>query len=163
MRIPRGTRSFWWLQLAGWGGYGLATFLTFLTTVEPERWWGLFQFKGIVRPAAGIAVSSLLAIGYRRLDEGPAIVAGSVTGSIAGGFAWYVLSGATMSAVRGGAAPLIVWENVPHGLPEYVFVMLAWSAAFFGIVEWRRSRRRERAALEAEARATEARLRTLAS
>lgn len=163
MTGTRGTRSFWLLQAVGWGAYGLATFLTFLTTVEPDRWWGLFQFKALVRPAAGIAVSSLLAVGYRRLDGGPAILAGSVAGSVAGGLAWYALSVAGIRAVRGGSGPWIDWSSVAHALPEYVFVMLAWTAAFFGIVEWRRSRQRESAALAAEARASEARLRALAS
>lgn len=163
METDGGPRSFWLVQLAGWGAYGLATFLTFLTTVDPERWWGLFQFKALVRPAAGIAVSAALVPFYRRLDRDAAVIGGAVLGSVAAGFAWYVAAAAGIRAIRGGEGPLIDWARLPHAIPEYVFVMLAWSAAYFGVRVWRRSRERERAALEAEARATEARLRTLAS
>lgn len=163
MAIDRATRSFWLLQLAAWGFYGLATFLTFLTSVDPSGWWGLFLFKAVARPAAGVTVSSVLALFYRRLDEGgrsgPTIAAGAVLGSLLAAPAWYALAQVLIRPAR-PAGPLIAGP-APHALLEYVFVLLAWSAAFFGVRAWRRSGERERQALEAEARATDARLRAL--
>lgn len=164
MRRDRGTRAFWLLQLGGWGFYGVATFLTFLTSVEPDRWWGLFQFKAIARPVAGIAVSSALALGYRELDEDRpgTIAAAVVAGAVVGGVAWYAASSLVVGVLRPPAGPISLWPTAPHAALEYVFVMLAWGAAFFGVRAWRRSRERERRALEAEARASEARLGMLA-
>lgn len=164
MTIDRGTRAFWLLQVAGWGFYGLATFLTFLTSVEPAVWKGLFAFKAIARPAAGIVVSSPLALVLSAAEArgGAAVAVSAALGSTVAAVAWYALSVVILrTLVPGTAAGL--WPEDLHGMWEYVFVMLAWSATFLGVRSWRRSRERERQALEADARATEARLGLLAA
>lgn len=162
--LDRDMRAFWLLQLAGWGFYGLATFLTFLTSVEPQGWQWLFLFKAVIRPSVGIAVSSALALVLRAAETrgGAAVAATAVLGSLIGAVAWYLTSRLLFVFSRGESVPSL-WPENPHGLWEYVFVMLAWSASFLGVRAWRRSRERERRALEAEARATEARLGLLAA
>lgn len=164
MTTHRGIRTFWLLQLAVWGFYGLATFLTFLTSVEPEAWRGLFLFKAVARPVAGIAVSSLLALVLREAEgHGGGVVAmTAVAGSAAAAPVWYAGSRLLTGALRGEPS-LVLWPGNPHVLLEYVFVMLAWSASYLGVRAWRRSRERERHALEAEVQATEARIGLLAS
>lgn len=164
MTIHQDWRAFWLLQVAGWGFYGLATFLTFLTSVEPDAWRGLFLFKAVARPVAGVGVSSLLALILRKAESfgGGAVAAATVIGSVVAAMGWYAGSALLAAALRGLPAPTL-WPAGPQGLLEYVFVMLAWSASFLGVRAWRRSRERERRALEAEVQATEARLGLLAS
>ncbi len=51
---------------------------------------------------------------------------------------------------------------MPRSILEFVFAFLVWSAAYFGVLVWRRSQEREREATEARRLAQEAQLQMLA-
>ncbi|MFW6084757.1 MAG: sensor histidine kinase [Gemmatimonadota bacterium] len=165
-RVPEfRSRTFWLLQVAGWGAYGLSSFLTVLPGADPADRGLVFAFKAVIRPLSGIVVSGVLLMalhrfGRRRIDrKGLLPVIGM---SVVAGLAWSLLANVLVHPLRPPGNPVIDWAHYPGFAPDYVFVMLAWSACYF----WLRNRQAaldgEREALEAHARARDAQLHMLA-
>src|SRR5215216_5732361 len=167
MRALSSRAWFWIAQIGGWGAYASSLFLTFLPSMEPGRRVAVFVNKEL-RAVVGIVVSLGLLWLYRRVVPEPAVngrvgvIALAV--SIAAGIAGYFAHAALMVGI--GLQPsfdiFLEPATMPRSILEFVFAFLVWSAAYFGVVVWRRSQEREREAAEARRLAQEAQLQMLA-
>jgi hypothetical protein len=157
---------FWVAQVGGWIAYASALFLTFLPSMEPGRRLAVLANKEL-RAVVGIALSLGLLRLYRRVVPEPEVngrvVAVALVASVATGIAGYFLHAAIMVGV--GLQPsfaVFLDVTAPRSILEFVFAFLVWSAAYFGVLIWRRSQEREREAIEARRLAQEAQLQMLA-
>lgn len=135
--------------------------------MEPARRVGVFLNKEL-RAVVGIVVSlGLLGI-YRRIvpepEFGGRLAFTVVAMSIVAGVVGYFVHAVAMVGI--GLVPsfdlFLDPTTMPRSILEFVFAFLVWSAAYFGVVVWRRSQEREREAVEARRLAQEAQLQMLA-
>jgi hypothetical protein len=157
---------FWVAQVGGWIAYASALFLTFLPSMEPGRRLAVLANKEL-RAVVGIVLSLGLLRLYRRMVPEPEVngrvVAMALVASIVTGIAGYFLHASIMVGV--GLQPsfaIFLDVTAPRSILEFVFAFLVWSAAYFGVLIWRRSQEREREAIEARRLAQEAQLQMLA-
>jgi two-component system, LytTR family, sensor kinase len=159
--------AFWLAQVGGWTAYASSLFLTFLPSMEPGRRLAVFANKEL-RALVGIVVSLGLFWLYRRVVTEPemsgrvALIA--LVASVAAGFVGYFAHAALIVAVglQPSFAIFLDPTSMPRSILEFVFAFLVWSAAYFGVLVWRRSQEREREATEARRLAQEAQLQMLA-
>ena len=161
------SRWFWVAQLGGWIAYASSLFLTFLPAMEPGRRVAVFINKEL-RAVVGIMVSLGLLVLYRRVVPQPEVSLRSaliaVAASVGAGITGYFAHAALMVGI--GLQPsfdiFLEPTTLPRSILEFVFAFLVWSAAYFGVMVWRRSQEREREAVEARRLAQEAQLQMLA-
>src|SRR6476660_3850306 len=154
-------------QIGGWVEYASSLFLTFLPGMEPGRRVAVLLNKEL-RAVVGIVLSLGLLRLYRRLTPEPEVsgrVAGiALVASVLTGIAGYSLHAAIMVGIglQPSFASFLDPTTAPRSILEFVFAFLVWSAAYFGVLIWRRSEEREREAMEARRLAQEAQLQMLA-
>ena len=161
MRALSSRTWFWIAQVGGWGAYASSLFLTFLPSMEPGRRVAVFINKEL-RAVVGIVLSLGLLWLYRRVVPEPdvsgrvAVVA--LVASVAMGVAGYFTHAALMVGIGLQPSFAIFLEptTMPRSILEFVFAFLVWSAAYFGVLVWRRAQEREREAMEARRLAQEA-------
>lgn len=159
------SRTFWLLQMAGWTAYGVSSFLTVLPAAAPADRGMVFLFKAVIRPLTGILISCglLLAFRYARGERaGRGALLPVLAMSAVAGLLWSVAANALAHPLRPPGSPVVDWAHYLDFAPEYVFVMLAWSACYFWLRNRATAREKEREALEARSGARDARLRMLA-
>lgn len=163
-RLAAGRSPFWTLQALGWTAYGVSTYLATLPDLREGRYLLVLAFK-VVRTAIGFGASLLLRLAVRRAERAgaraPLLAAVAVTASALLGVAWLLLYRQATAPFRPPDLPSIPWPAIPRAALDHAFVLLAWSAAFFGVRMYGRVHREERRALEAANRAREAELRML--
>jgi sensor histidine kinase YesM len=158
---------FWIAQVGGWVAYASALFLTFLPSMEPGRRGAVFVNKEL-RAVVGIALSLGLFWLYRRIVREPEVSLRvglvALVVSVATGIVAYFVHAWLMIAVglQSSMAIFLDHTTMPRSILEFVFAFLVWSAAYFGVLTWRRSQEREREAVEARQLAQEAQLQMLA-
>jgi len=142
---PLSSRTWFWIaQIGGWGAYASSLFLTFLPSMEPGRRVAVFVNKEL-RAVVGIVLSLGLLWLYRRVVPEPevngrlglvALVVSVVTGII-GYFAhaWLMIA----IGLQPSMAIFLEPTTMPRSILEFVFAFLVWSAAYFGVLIWRRS------------------------
>jgi two-component system, LytTR family, sensor kinase len=162
------SRSWFWIaQVGGWGAYASALFLTFLPSMEPGRRVAVFVNKEL-RAVVGIGLSLGLLWLYRRIVPEPEVSVrlglAALVVSVATGILGYFVHAWLMIAVGLQPSMAIFLEptTMPRSILEFVFAFLVWSAAYFGVLTWRRSQEREGEAVEARQLAQEAQLQMLA-
>jgi two-component system, LytTR family, sensor kinase len=159
--------AFWLAQVGGWTAYASSLFLTFLPAMEPGRRLAVFVNKEL-RALVGIVVSLGLLWLYRRVvadgEVSGRVAAIALAASIVAGIVGYFAHAALMVGVGLQPSFAIFLEptTLPRSVLEFVFAFLVWSAAYFGVLVWRRSQEREREAAEARRLAQEAQLQMLA-
>ena len=167
MRALSSRTWFWIAQIGGWTAYASSLFLTFLPAMEPGRRVAVFINKEL-RAVVGIVLSLGLLWLYRRVVPEPevgvraamiALVASVLTG-VAGYFAHAALM--VGIGLQPSFAIFLEPTSMPRSILEFVFAFLVWSAAYFGVLVWKRSQEREREAVEARRLAQEAQLQMLA-
>ena len=165
---PLSSRTWFWIaQIAGWTAYASSLFLTFLPSMEPGRRVAVLINKEL-RAVVGIVLSLGLLWFYRRMTAEPEmsgrVGAIALVASIVTGVAGYFAHAALMVGIGLQPSFAIFLEptTMPRSILEFVFAFLVWSAAYFGVVGWRRSQEREREAVEARRLAQEAQLQMLA-
>lgn len=165
---PASSRTWFWVaQVGGWGAYASSLFLTFLPAMEPGRRVAVLINKEL-RAVVGIVVSLGLLQLYRRAVPDPVVTPRlaliAFVASVVAGIAGYFAHAAIMVGI--GLQPSFVIfldpTSAPRSILEFVFAFLVWSAAYFGVLIWRRSQEREREAVEARRLAQEAQLQMLA-
>ena len=145
---------FWIAQVGGWVAYASALFLTFLPSMEPGRRGAVFLNKEL-RAVVGIALSLGLFWLYRRIVREPEVSLRvglvALVVSVATGIVAYFVHAWLMIAVglQSSMAIFLDHTTMPRSILEFVFAFLVWSAAYFGVLTWRRSQEREREAVEA--------------
>jgi two-component system, LytTR family, sensor kinase len=158
---------FWVAQIGGWVAYASSLFLTFLPGMEPGRRLAVLLNKEL-RAVVGIVLSLGLKRLYQRVAPEPEVsgrVAGiAVLASLAAGVAGYFLHAGIMVGIglQPSFAIFLDRTTAPRSILEFVFAFLVWSAAYFGVLIWRRSEERKREAAEARQLAQEAQLQMLA-
>ena len=152
--------AFWAAQTIGWASYSLILFLTYLPSLTPAQRLPLLMNKGSRAPFA-LAASLVLRELYRwlrRRGAGLAVLGvAMVVGCLVFGSAVFAAHRATMFAL--GLLPAGIPFFDPHGtlrtIVEFAFALVAWSAAYFGVVFWQDAERREREVTQARADAVE--------
>lgn len=135
--------------------------------MEPGRRVAVFVNKEL-RALVGIVVSLGLLWLYRRIVSEPEVsgrvAAIAVVASLVAGLVGYFAHAALMVGIGLQPSFAIFLEptTMPRSILEFVFAFLVWSAAYFGVLVWRRSQEREREATEARRLAQEAQLQMLA-
>jgi len=167
MRALSSRGWFWVAQIGGWVAYASSLFLTFLPGMEPGRRVAVLLNKEL-RAVVGIVLSLGLLRLYRRLTPEP-VVSGRVAAialiaSLVAGIAGYFVHATIMVGIglQPSFAVFLDPTTAPRSILEFVFAFLVWSAAYFGVLVWRRSEQREREAAEARRLAQEAQLQMLA-
>lgn len=152
---------FWWLQIGGWGLFGIYTFLPNFTSRFSSR----FALFGAAYLGLGFTASLLLRHVYRGRPSGTPLTAGLVA------------KGLLISFLYGGSWTLLVFifdrgdpasrrwrELIVSGvirITSATFILLTWSALYFGIKYWQEAQAHKERALAAAALAHEAQLQML--
>jgi two-component sensor histidine kinase len=158
---------FWIAQVGGWVAYASSLFLTFLPGMEPGRRVAVLLNKEL-RAVVGILLSLGLLRLYARVTPEPEVsgrvAAVALLASLVTGIAGYFVHAAIMVGIglQPSFAIFLDPTTAPRSILEFVFAFLVWSAAYFGVLIWRRSQEREREATEARRLAQEAQLQMLA-
>ena len=152
--------AFWTAQAVGWASYSLILFLTYLPSLAPGQRLPLLLNKGSRAPFALLASLVLRELyrWLRRRGAGLVVIGGvALVACVALGAAVFVAHRATMVGL--GLLPRGVPFVDPHGTPrtivEFAFALIAWSAAYFGVVFWQDAEQREREATHAREAAAE--------
>ena len=167
MRALSSRGWFWVAQIGGWVAYASSLFLTFLPGMEPGRRVAVLLNKEL-RAVVGIVLSLGLLRLYRRITPEPEVsgrvAAIALAASVVTGIAGYFAHAAIMVGIglQPSFAIFLDATTAPRSILEFVFAFLVWSAAYFGVLTWRRSQEREREAMEARRLAQEAQLQMLA-
>ncbi len=157
------------LQVAVWGLYGVAYYLT----LRPHQPFADLLWKQtLIATGGGLLLSTALGTlywtaGLRRrtlLWQGLAIVAGGV----ATGLLWYQAKTWGVDWVNPFIAPVVGVTalrpgegSILSGVAAFPIVMLAWSGLYLGLAQWYAQQRQERRLLRADAEAQRAQLRML--
>jgi len=149
---------FWTLQLIGWACYAMLSVSAKIGEGAPASW--VFFYLDVA--AAGIVVTSLLRLGYRKVWQWPmprrAIAAGGM------------LLAATFVQMNVFVALLPYFcndcdfPNLFHYIwyfASMLYLLLSWSGLYFGIKSSRQLQQQKEAALKAQAMAHEAQLKML--
>jgi signal transduction histidine kinase len=157
------------LQLAGWGLYGVAYYLT----LRPHQPFADLLWKQTaIATGSGLLFSTLLGALFwtLRLRRRRPVIQALVlpAAGVATGLLWYQVKAWGVDWVDPFVAPVVGAAavgpgegSILSGIVAFPVVMLAWSGLYLGLVQWREQRRQERRVLEADAEAQRARLRML--
>ncbi|WP_193165582.1 sensor histidine kinase [Microbulbifer hainanensis] len=153
--------QYWALQLAGWGGYTLLTFVGSFFWVE-NHW--LHSGYITVATASGVALSEVMRRGFRRLwDKPPAV-------RLFGSLAVVILAAVLWAAIKFGGS---LWLYGKQGDDEHPLVLavywfsysfmllMTWTALYYGIKYYQASLTQQEKALRAESMAHQAKLKML--
>jgi two-component system, LytTR family, sensor kinase len=156
---------FWTLQFCGWGAFGFSMFMATLVWVpigEAALIKGVFTSIGLFFSLPLRAINQHL---YRRNLTLPKIIAVSAGCVYILGTLWTVCFHLTMEVIsdwsRGLPFEIGKWSALFNGALYHVFVLLAWSALYFGIKYYRDLQAQTARALKAESLAHQAQLRAL--
>jgi len=154
-------RLFRLAQLAGWGTYGLSLFLTFLPSIPPSE-APLYLLAKLGRAGLGLLASLGLLRVYRGLRARgatlPAVLFAALASCAVLGALWMIAYDQVITKPLLGHREAFDWAGLPRGTIDYGFVLLTWSAIYFGVVHWQTSVEQSRRAREAELRLREAQL-----
>lgn len=157
--------AFWLLQAIGWSGYFLAQVVA--TLFYPEG-FGSPKLAGYVNvlllaACSGFALSSLLRLAYRRVrDRPPATVVLTVlAGVYLAALAWRLFINGGYVVYMDEADMLTPWHRMFSGVLISTYLLLCWSALYFGIYYYETMQREREATLEATALAQEAQMKML--
>jgi len=157
------------LQLAGWGLYGAAYYLT----LRPHQPFADLLWKQTaIATGSGLLFSTLLGALFwtLRLRRRRPVIQALVlpAAGVATGLLWYQVKAWGVDWVDPFVAPVVGAAalgpgegSILSGIAAFPVVMLAWSGLYLGLVQWIEQRRQERRVLEADAEAQRARLRML--
>ena len=156
--LTRTGRSFWTLQIIGWACYAILSFSAKAGEGAPLS-WAIFYF-GVA--ASGIAVTSVLRLGYRSVWQWP------MPRRAFGAAGMLLLATFVQMNVYVGLLPYFCndcdFPNLFHYIwyfASMLYLMLSWSGLYFGIKSSGQLQEQKEAALKAQAMAHEAQLKML--
>jgi hypothetical protein len=156
---------FWVAQLGGWAAFGLSTFLTLLPALPASERPAMLAAK-LLRAAVGLGASLLLRALYRALRRRgvgwSATMVAALVACTALGSAWLLVYRLCVAPLLLTSVPPFGPALFPRAALDLVFVLLAWSAAYFGVLHWLTAQAEAREAAEARHLARDAQLRMLA-
>jgi two-component system, LytTR family, sensor kinase len=157
--------SFWALQALGWSAYFIAQYVSAL--VNPERMdpAALSAYIDVLVVAAlsGFVLSSLLRYAYRRVrDRSPTVVVVTVLLLVyAAALVWRVSINGAYVVFMNQHEMLDNWARIITGAVISTYLLLSWSALYFGIYYYESVQREREATLRAKALAQEAQMKML--
>jgi LytS/YehU family sensor histidine kinase len=155
--------TFWTVQLIGWSAFGINNYLTTAPDLLEFEKLPVFSIK-VAFGALGFGFSSLLYALYvhlaSRLQDTAKLVVLAVLACFFSGFAWHLVYRLALPPPFGGVQVIAQFTFFVEAVNNIV-VLLAWSAAYFGLKFWHDSRIQEQAAVEAKALAKDAQLKAL--
>lgn len=157
--------TFWALQAIGWTGYFLSQFISMLFYPEKmssEKAVGFLYVLGIAA-GSGFVISSLLRLAYRRVrDRSPNVVVPAVVLLVyAAAMLWRLFINAGYVAFMDEFEMLTPWHKMFSGVLISTYLLLCWSALYFGIYYYELMQREREATLKATALAQEAQMKML--
>ena len=157
--------SFWVLQAIGWSGYLLAQIVSALFYPEkmgPEKLTG-YVYVLVVAALTGFVLSSLLRYAYRRVRERrPAVVAVTVFVLIyVAALIWRLFINEAYVVFMGDSEIFSGWAHRFSGALISSYLLLSWSALYFGIYYYESVQREREATLRATSLAQEAQMKML--
>ena len=157
--------SFWTLQALGWSAYFIAQYVSAIISPEHLEPAGLARYTRvlIVAAASGFLLSSLLRYAYRRVrDQPPAVVVVTVLLLV------YVTALAWRVCINGAYVVFMNEHEMLDSLARIfvtafisTYLLLCWSALYFGIYYYEAGQRAREATLRAESLAREAQMKML--
>ena len=164
-RIEIKRPRFWVLNMGGWIAYGVLIYLTHLPTAAREGYLLKLLFVKGVRTGIGFCLSLVMRLIYKQgLSRSSSFVQIGVTTlvcSVTCGCLWlalYTLLGWVLDPVAFSLKP---WVQYPREALDYSYVLLGWSALYFGIEYWVNLQQQQQDALKASALANQAQLEML--
>jgi two-component system, LytTR family, sensor kinase len=161
-RLKNRTSLFWSLQFLGWGSYGLSMFLGALPHFPTVK---LALIHKAVFVGLGFLISLALRLIYKQLWKRsfsfPAITITAIFGSYLFGLIWAVSFNVTRWALNEMDLSKLRWYDYFNGALNYCFVLLAWSALYFGIRHYQDLQTQKERTLKANALAHQAQLQML--
>jgi len=157
--------SFWALQALGWSAYFLAQYVSAL--VNPERMdpaeLSAYIDVLVVAALSGFMLSSLLRYAYRRVrDRSPTVVVVTVLLLVyTAALIWRVLINGGYVVFMNHHEMLDSWARILTGAVISTYLLLSWSALYFGIYYYESVQREREATLRAQALAQEAQMKML--
>ena len=119
-----------------WATYGVVHYAASIPAILPEEREAIAIAKAI-RAVTGLLISSGLVPLLRSQRDSRRAALGMVAGSaaIAAGFVWMFLDRVFLVAIASSIRLTIPWERFVHGMDlDYLFVMIAWVAAYAGLM-----------------------------
>jgi two-component system LytT family sensor kinase len=156
-RIP----LFWLLQIGGWAAYGLAQFLTTLPYLKLRD---VLVYRGVITASSFAASFVLLVLCrqlWRRQTSWAISLLTTVGCSCVLGFLCSVAAVVAEDSFGRTPASSFKWSSPLGGALGAGFVLVAWSALYFGVKYYQALEAERRRTLAAEALAHEAELRAL--
>jgi two-component system LytT family sensor kinase len=157
---------FWLLQLTGWAAYGLMIYITFLPVLPSEAsMLRLLQVKA-VRSLFGFCLTLILHRIYKlcranSLGFGQIALAVFLCSAVFG-YVWVVCGNFYAWLLNPAGFRLNeVLTRAPREALDYSYILLTWSALYFGIKYWQDSQNERERGLKAEALAHQAQLEVL--
>ncbi len=154
--------AFWALQVLGWSAYFLAQFVPWLFYTGEHD---LARFDRVLGIAAvtGLLVSSLLRLVWRRIrDRPPRVVVPTVLGLVfVAALAWRFVINVAQVEFMSKHEMLDSWLSMFAGALISTYLLLCWSALYFGIYYYESMQRERVATLRATALAQEAQVKML--
>jgi hypothetical protein len=157
---------FWTLQLLGWGAYGLMIYITFLPVLPAEGGKLRLLHVKLVRTIIGFGLTVVLHRIYKHVwARNPSfrtIALVALSGSVLFGCFWFVLSNFYAWLLNPAGFQFEgLLSRSPRDTLDYSYVILAWSASYFGIKYWQDLQAEKERALRASALAHQAQLEML--
>ena len=157
--------AFWVLQLIGWTGYFIAQFVSALFYPEkigPAKLTG-YAYVLVVAALSGFVLSSMLRYAYRRVRERrPAVVAFTVFVLIyVAALVWRLFINGAYIEFMDETEMFGGWARRFSGALISSYLLLSWSALYFGIYYYESAQREREATLRATTLAQEAQMKML--
>jgi signal transduction histidine kinase len=157
--------AFWLIQLIGWSGYYLAQLVSGLFYPEkmtPEKTIA-WAYVLAVAALTGFALSSLLRLVYRRIrDRPPSTVVPTVLISVyLAALTWRLFINGGYVVFMGEHDMLTPWHRMFSGVLISTYLLLCWSALYFGIYYYEAMQKERETVLKATALAQEAQMKML--
>jgi hypothetical protein len=154
---------FWLLQVSGWAAYGLMIYITFLPVLPAEGSPLRLLHVKAVRALIGFSLTLILHRIYklcRANSLGFAHIALAVLlSSVVFGYVWVVCGNFYAWLLNPAGFRLNeVLTRAPREALDYSYILLTWSALYFGIKYWQDSQSERERGLKAEALAHQAQL-----
>jgi two-component system LytT family sensor kinase len=153
---------FWTLQLLGWGSYGLSMFLGALPHFPSAK---LALIHKLVFVSFGLLISLILRSVYKRMwarqFSFPSITVTAIFCSYLFGVVWAACFNVTRWSLNQMDLGRLRWFDYLNGALNYCFVLLAWSALYFGIRHYQDLEAQKERTLKANALAHQAQLQML--
>jgi signal transduction histidine kinase len=157
--------TFWSLQALGWSAYFIAQFVSALfypDKMGPDKMTG-YMYVLVDAAVSGFVLSSLLRYAYRRVrDRSPLVVVATILVLVyLAALVWRTFINGGYVVFMGEHELLEGWARIFAGALISTYLLLCWSALYFGIYYYESVQREREATLRATSLAQEAQMKML--